>query len=89
MFGQFIQNALGALSSRYRGELENASGMTLEQRFRTGMRKVSAGCRKPQREFAEKTRSCTRKSSAWLAATLAVVTPSRAHGEPGKKTKPN
>ena len=31
MNGQFIQNALGALSSRYRGELEQASGMSLEQ----------------------------------------------------------
>lgn len=31
MIGNFIQNALDALSSRYRGELENASGMTLAQ----------------------------------------------------------
>jgi hypothetical protein len=31
MNGQFIQNALGALSSRYSCELEQASGMSLEQ----------------------------------------------------------
>ncbi len=31
MNGQIIQNALGALSSRYRGELEQASGMSVDQ----------------------------------------------------------
>lgn len=31
MNGHFIQNALNALSSRYRGELEQASGMSVDQ----------------------------------------------------------